>query len=157
MSSSVFARSEGHIVSASSRSALDFNESYDNDGYDAVFSASLAYDYALPNGLQFGGGLGTVIDSGTSSWILGFGPGYNFSKDNIENSVFVAAKVGVVSTHYNENDTDTNAFISAEVGKRFKVLDNVSYVPGFYIQKVLGDNTPDPSFSFEILRLSLIF
>lgn len=157
MSSSAFARSEGHIVSASSRSSLNFTKGAYSDSYKADFSVVLGYDYALSNGLQFGGSFGSSIASGSSVFALGFGPGYNFSKNNIENSVFVDAKVGVVSAHYDGDGTDTNAFVSAEVGKRFKVLDNVSYVPGFYIEKILGTNTPAASFSFEILRLSLVF
>ncbi|MBC7539979.1 MAG: hypothetical protein H7281_14245 [Bacteriovorax sp.] len=156
LSNAVFAKSEGHILSASTNSALEFNKGTYSDSYNATFNLDVGYDYAFANGLQLGGNFETIIYSHSSVWKLGAGPAYNFNHKNIENSFFAGLKVGTISTHYGSY-TNISGFISIEGGKRFRLMENVSYVPGVIVEKILGSNTPDASFAFEFFRLSLIF
>jgi len=157
LSSSLYAKDSAHIVTGSSQSSSNVskNTTYD-DGYDVDFSLSVGYDYAFTGGLQLGGTFGSSVYSGGSSWLISAGPGYNFSSD-IENSFFAALKFGVVTYHIDSSMSDTTTYVSAEIAKRFKLMENVSYVPGIVVSKELGSNSNDPVFSIEYFRLSLVF
>jgi hypothetical protein len=154
-SGSVFARGEGHIITASStKSSLSFYK----DGYNEVkssFDATAAYDYSFAQGLMLGADFGTSIYSNSSFWSLAIGPGYNFNKQDIENSYFATAKIGAASSHYGSYSS-THALMTLKGGKRFKLMEHVSYVPGLSISKVFEIGS-DPTLTFEILRIAIIF
>jgi len=155
LSASVFAKSEGHIISASStKSSLSIFK----DGFGEVrgsFDATAAYDYSFAQGLMLGADFGTSIYSNSSFWSLAVGPGYNFNKQDIENSYYVTAKGGAASSHYGSYST-TYALLTLKGGKRFKLMEHVSYVPGVSISKAFLTGS-DPTLTFEIFRISIIF
>lgn len=151
------AQANTHILTGSTSSSFLFDKSSSwSDDYDATFSLGVGYDYALTNGFQLGGQVGVNIFSGGSVMTLAIGPGYNFNTD-IANSFFVSAKVGYSRVHIDAAMTDDDTFFLLKAGKRFKILENVSYVPGLQIQKVVGDNAPDPSFTIELFNFSILF
>jgi hypothetical protein len=94
----------------------------------------------------------TADDAGHTGLQLLTGPTYNFSPNNIADSFYVTAQVGIF--HENESSGDTGisgtAFTYAlTVGKRFKLFDHVSYDPTFSFQHVgsytLSDSAGDMS------------
>jgi hypothetical protein len=155
LSASAFAKSEGHIITASStKSSLSiFKDSYDE--VQGSFDATAAYDYSFAQGLMLGADFGTSIYSNSSFWSLAVGPGYNFNKQDIENSYYATAKVGAASSHYGSYST-TYALVTLKGGKRFKLMEHVSYVPGVSISKVFVTGS-DPTLTFEIFRIAIIF
>lgn len=158
ISGAALAKDTAHIISAQSSSSLLFSKtsSYSDD-YEATFTLGTGYDYAFAGGFQLGATAAAAVYSGGSSFSLAVGPGYNFSSNDIENSFFVAFKGGFVTYHFDAQDSDTTAFLSLDMAKRFKIAENISYVPGLNVTKELGDDARDPSFSFEIVRFSLLF
>lgn len=149
-----FAIEEGHIISGSSNSSVEFEKVYGS--YDATFGLALGYDYAFKGGLQVGTLVGAAIFSGGSFLTLAAGPTYNFNAD-IENSFFAGAKVGFITAHFDAASSVTDTFMTADIGKRFKLMENVSYTPGVTVTKMLEENSADPSFSINLFRLSIIF
>lgn len=151
------AHADTHIVSGSASSSLLFSKSsaWSND-YEASFSIGTGYDYALTNGFQVGGLAGLQIFSGGTYMTLAVGPGFNFSSD-IANSFFTALYFGYTRLHVNNSVSDDGTFLLLKAGKRFKLFENVSYVPGLSISKTLGANEPDPSFSLDIFNFSILF
>jgi hypothetical protein len=147
-----------HILSASTSSSLLMTkDSSWSDDYNTYFSLDLGYDYAFDSGLQLGGTFGTQIYSGGSVFSIAMGPGYNFNKD-IKNSFFVALNLGVITIHHSDyNSSDTSMYATFEAGKRFKILENVSYTPGLRVEKLLKSDSPDPTFSLDIVKFSLLF
>jgi hypothetical protein len=157
MSTSLYAKSEGHIVSASaSNSSVIVYDSTNKGDYKAQFGLTTSYDHAFAHGFQFGGDFQTSFYSGGHSFTLVAGPGYNFTPNDIENSYFASIKFGVTSTKF-DSETETNAVAVLTGAKRFKLMEHVSYVPGVRIQKIFGTDTPDPMFSFDLLKISIIF
>lgn len=157
-SAQAFSKESAHIITGSSSSSLslDRTSSFD-DSYEATFGLNLGYDYAFSGGIQLGGNLGASIYSAGSVWALTFGPGYNFNTD-VENSFYTAFKFGLISFHATDlNVSDTDTLLMLDFGKRFKLMENVSYVPGITLTKVLGTNAPDPTITFELFRLALVF
>jgi len=157
LTSSAFAKDSAHIITGSTSSSISAAKLDWSDSYDIDFSATLGYDYAFTGGFQLGGTAGVGIFSGGSSVALTVGPGYNFSPEDVENSFFTAIRFGVVNLHIDSETSVTDTFISAEIAKRFKVLENVSYVPGLQVTKEVGSDAADPTFNFDIFRVSLVF
>jgi hypothetical protein len=156
MSSAAFAKDSGHIITGSSSSSVNFSESTYGNGYDTDFNLGVGYDYAFSGGLQVGGFLGSSIFSGGSVWSLSVGPTYNFNAD-IESSFYAGAKLGVISYHFDRRNSDEDTFAMVEFGKRFKLMENVSYSPAINVSKNLESNSADPSFSLALFQLSVIF
>lgn len=157
LASAAYAKDSAHIITGSTSSSVSASQPEWSDSYDIDFSATLGYDYAFTGGFQLGGTAGVGIFSGGSSGTLTIGPGYNFSPDDIENSFFTTIRFGVSNLHIDSETSVTDTFISAEFAKRFKVIENVSYVPGLLVTKELGPDAADPTFNFDIFRLSLVF
>ncbi len=155
-STQAFSKEPVHIITGSSNSSLSFDKTSSN-AYDATFGLNFGYDRAFTSGLQFGGNFGIAVYSAGSVWSLAFGPGYNFNTD-VENSFFSVLKFGFVSYHATDSDvSDSDTFLVLEIGKRFKLMENVSFVPGIKLSKILGTYSPDPTLSIELFRLSLVF
>ncbi|MFA6236869.1 MAG: hypothetical protein WC635_06030 [Bacteriovorax sp.] len=154
VSSSANAMSEGHIITAGSSSALVFAKGWDNS-YDAYFNLDTGYDYAFTNGYQAGASLNASIASGRSSWSLGFGPTYNFSHNDIENSYYVGATAGLNYYNFGSN-SDTDGFVSVKGGKRFKLMDHVSYTPKLEVHQALVSGA-DPIITLLLFNLSVLF
>lgn len=155
--STAFAKDSAHILSGQTSSRVSASKPVYDDRYDTDFGLGIGYDRAFSGGFQFGGTLGAALFSGGSLVTLNVGPGYNFSPEDVENSFYTAFRFGVQTLHINEDATDTDTFLTLEIAKRFKLMENVSYVPGVTVQKYLGSNAADPSFSLELFRLSLVF
>lgn len=157
-STQAYSKESAHIVTGSSSSSLNIEKtSTFDDSYEANFGLNLGYDYAFAGGLQLGGNLGASIFSAGSVWALSFGPGYNFNTD-VENSFFTSLKFGLISIHATDlNVSDTDTLLMLDFGKRFKLMENVSYVPGVTVTKVLGKYSPDPTITLELFRLALVF
>lgn len=146
-----------HILSGSTSSSLIASQSSPwSDDYEFTFGLGVGYDYAFDNGFQLGGIFGAQLFSGGSTFTVAAGPGYNFNKD-IKNSFFVAFNFGVVTEHTDALSSETDTFITLGVGKRFSILENISYVPGLKIEKELKSNSNDPSFILEVVRFSILF
>lgn len=146
-----------HIITGSTSSSLIFAQTYSNsDDYEVTFNATAGYDYVLEKNLMAGAEANLSFFDGGSFVQLAVGPGYNFSND-IANSYYASLKVGFSSLHIDRADTETNAVILAEGGKRFKINESVSYAPSLRISKELGSDSRDPSFSVDILRFALLF
>jgi hypothetical protein len=156
ISSSLYAKSEGHILSGSTMSSLRLSEDSWNHDYEPTLYIGLGYDYAFTSGLQVGGNLSTFLYSGGSYWRLSIGPTYNFNKDEIENSLFAGVKGGVNYSAYN-GYSKTTSFARLEAGKRFKLFENVSYVPQVIVSKDLVENAPKADLSFEFFNFSILF
>lgn len=154
MSNASFAKDHGHLISGSANSNLSFRES--NNSYEGIFNLNFGYDYAFDSGIQIGGVAGTAFSSGYRSYFLLLGPTYNFNKEEIENSFFVGLKAGLRSYHFT-NYSNTYALINADAGKRFRLTDSISYVPGVEISKNLDDSSENPTLTFQILRFTLVF
>lgn len=150
-----FAKSSAEIFTGSSSANVIMTKTpYDN--YKTRFNVVLGYDHAFSNGLQLGTNLSADFGTSYNSYSVLVGPAYNFNPEDIENSFYAGFKGGVIiSNLYGFSTTD--AIISAEISKRFKLADRVSYVPGIEAAKVLGPNSNDPTIVFNIFRFSLLF
>jgi hypothetical protein len=150
-----FARGTADIVTGAANANI-YMAKDSADDYQTRFHVYGSYDRAFATGLQFGGALYADFGSNYSDYSLLVGPGYNFQHNDLENSFFVLARGGIVISKF-LGHTSTNGAIHFEGAKRFKILDNVSYVPGIEISKTLGSNTADPTFAFNIFKFSIFF
>lgn len=108
----------------------------------------------------------------TSTWGVAGGFLYNFQAENIKESFFAGAMVGIERATYEMNDLDDasgfNLFTDLEVGKRFDLgqysVANISYAPTFAITlKRYGGDLRDDYFKsgneikFNFLKFDVLF
>jgi hypothetical protein len=144
------------IISGSTSSSLFLTHNDYSDKYEPTFVFHLGYDHVFTNGIQLGSdAVGSIYNNG-SSYSLTVGPGYNFSPDDLLNSFYVLIKGGVVVNDLG-GSADTNAVAFVEAGKRFKILDHVSYVPGISVYQDFGPNSADPTIKIIFAKFSFLF
>ncbi len=155
LSTTAFAKSSGEIFTASSNSNLIFSQrNYEN--YKASFNATVGYDHAFSNGFELGGTFGLSVISHYSIYALTVGPTYNIQGKDIENSYYAGFKIGMqVENTYGY--TYDNAIAIVEGGKRFKIIEGITYSPGVTITQVFGANADDPTIAINIFKFSLVF
>ncbi|HAZ11241.1 MAG: hypothetical protein A2X86_08285 [Bdellovibrionales bacterium GWA2_49_15] len=151
-----YAQNSGHIISGSSESSLSFHQSDDNEP-TRYFSLGTGYEYAFESGLQLGGSLFTSIWPGGYTESLSFGPGYNFNKEDLQNSFFGTIKYGVVILHNDSYSSQNLRFGTIELAKRFKIFENVSFIPGFEVSKWFSLNDSEPTWKINLLKISIFF
>lgn len=145
-----------HILSGSTSSAIVIDQYNASSDYDTTLGLGVGYDYAMANGFQLGGTLSASLFDGGSIVGISAGPGYNFSSD-IANSFFLAFNIGHRRLHIDSSITTDETFLSLRGAKRFKLTENVSFVPGVRAEKIIDDNAPDPSFIVDLFNFSILF
>jgi hypothetical protein len=154
LTSTTFAKEGTHIITGSTSSSLFFFDA--GDKYESSFILGGGYDYACESGLMLGTNAGLSIGSGYSTYNLLVGPGFNFNKSDVANSAFASVKAGVEINRF-YGLTSTDAVATLEVGKRFKLGDNVSYSPTISAHKMFSHNAADPTFALNLVKFSFQF
>lgn len=150
-----FAKSTAEIFTGSSNANVNMVQT-GHEEYETRFNIDLGYDHAFSNGLQLGAEVTGNFGSDFNIFSLLVGPAYNFNSEDLENSFYIGAKGGFITATF-EGTSATDAIISAEISKRFKLADGISYVPGVNAAKVLGPNSNDPTIVFNLFKFSVLF
>jgi hypothetical protein len=139
------------VTGSSSRLSLNGNAG-------TTFFLTAGYNYLLPNPswLQVGGSIGITASTYTSFQIA-VGPTVNFPFDwDARNAFFVDGYLGIYYASINVagiGASSTNFLFGFDVGKRFKLLDNVTYRPSVGIVK----DTGSVQFVLNFISFSAVF
>jgi|GEM_PF-2604459 len=83
--------------------------------------------------ISFGGEFASFHDSSfttATNLFLAAGPIVNFNHEDLENSAYLGARIGLVRTHSGLYDVTTSFFAwQAFLGKRIRITDHVSWAP----------------------------
>lgn len=130
--------------------------------------AHAAYHHLFTDMIQFGGRLGfgvgegylnpTTTATGTGYGInLMVGPTFNFmntTTGDISDAMFLFAGAGFSMAKAAGGTSNTDFMFGAELGKRFKVWDNISYRPSFGFTKV---GSAQIAFNVNLLNVSILY
>lgn len=126
------------VTGSSSRLTLNGNAG-------TSFFITGGYNYTLPQltWLQVGGSLGLSALPNVTSFQVAVGPTVNFPFDwDLRNSFFVDGYLGIYYASVGAGTisaSSTNFLFGFDVGKRFRLLDNVTYRPSVGIVKDTGN------------------
>lgn len=149
-----------HMVSASSMGAANFTKEYSNYDLDTI-NINAGYFYAINKYIQLGGELSYTILHSFADTLYTVAPGVIFNyaynpTDGIEDSFFAHLSTGWSgATGYGEGATQN--FYALDLGKRFSLLENVSYSPSILMVYSPDSENSDPSFHFNFLKLTIHF
>jgi hypothetical protein len=122
--------------------------------------ANAAYHHLFFDPIQLGGtvSLGVGDSGGATTYQISalVGPTFNFMNStagDISDAVFVFAGVGL-NLQDQGAGSSTDFQFGAEVGKRFKVWDNISYRPSFGFRKV---GSAGLLFSANLINISVLY
>jgi hypothetical protein len=124
-----------------------------------VFWLSGGYNYDVPgmSALQVGGSAYITTGSGSTIFQITAGPTLNFPFDwDLRNAFFVDGYAGITTTSGGTGafSTSSTAFtFGFDVGKRFKLFENLTYRPSFGIVKATGNVV----FNFSFMSFSAVF
>lgn len=166
----VGAQEFSHMLSGESYSSLEIADSRSGTGVDTSFSIGLGYDYYLGYGFQIGTDLGIAITNDTDVYSLLPGVTYNIFSDDkksLASAFFFKINAGVVVVDYERivylassgysTGRESEFVYTVELGKRFAIANNVSWVPSIKMFHVPDAADSDPSFDINFLRLSVLF
>lgn len=126
-----------------------------------AFGANAAYHHLFFDPIQLGGSLnfGFANNGTATGYSVGLlvGPTFNFMNTvagDISDAVFLFAGVGFNMSKPGGGVSTTDFQFGAELGKRFKVWDNISYRPSFSFSKVGSGMV---AFHVNLLNVSVLY
>ena len=134
-----------------------------------TFGAHAAYHHLFTDSIQLGGKLGFAFGDGLGSTattavtgtghqvMLMVGPTFNFmntTSGDISDAMFLFAGAGFSMAKVAGAASSTDFAFGAELGKRFKLWDNISYRPSFGFMKV---GSAQVAFNVNLLNVSILY
>lgn len=126
-----------------------------------AFGANAAYHHLFFDPIQLGGSLNFGFnDMGTGTgYSIGLlvGPTFNFmntTAGDISDAVFLFAGAGFNMMKVGGGSSNTDFQFGADLGKRFKIWDNISYRPSFGFRKV---GSAQVAFNVSLLNISVLY
>ncbi len=148
------------ITQTGSTASIDNNS---NGNYDLnTISLVGGYYYTLNEYLQVGGQGSYYIYSSMDDTAYSLTPGLIFNlpmkaQDGIENSFYAQLNVGYMGST-GEVSTVSEFYYTTEIGKRFALLENLSYSPSIgMLHLPFRDGNSDPSFIINLVKISILF